>query len=399
MKILKVRLENINSLAGAWEIDFTAPQYRDGLFLIAGETGAGKTSILDAISLALYGRTVREQVSAASNEVMTRGTGVARAEVEFECAEGRFCASWEQRRAYGRSQGGLQSVRIMLKDYESGEFIAEGTKADALDRIKSLVGLSFEQFQRTMMLAQGKFDQFLSASESERAEILQQAAGTQIYELIGRKIFERRRASEATVATLETQIGETRTLEADALAAKRKERAAAASKAKEIAKSLDGAQKSLANIQKAEANLTAAENALKRRERDLSASEVAAQKSTAALKTAADGLAAADEAFRVAEPRIREAIALKAKIALARKDVSAANARLDAANAALDDERAAEAAERNKSARALAVLATVDAALERREFVKPDDAKAAADAFVKLASSFARLSRENAGED
>lgn len=397
MKILKVRLENINSLAGRWEIDFTAPQYLDGLFLIAGETGAGKTSILDAISLALYGRTVREQISAASNEVMTRGTGVARAEVEFESGEGRFCAMWEQRRAYGRSLGGLQSVRVMLKDCESGKFIAEGTKADALDRIKSLVGLSFEQFQRTMMLAQGKFDQFLSASESERSEILQQAAGTQIYERIGRRIFERRRAAEEAVETLETQIGETMVLSDDALAAKKSERAAAAAKSKETAKYLEAAQKSLADIQKAEAALTAAESTDKRRVRELAACEAAAEKSTTALTAASANLSAADEAFRAAEPRMREAITLKGKIALARKDVSAAAERLDAIKSALDDEKAAEAAETKKSARAKAILATIDAALEHREFVKPEEAKTASDADVKLAASFVRLSQENAG--
>ena len=59
MQILKLSFENINSLKGAWTIDFQAPDFRSGIFAIVGPTGSGKTTILDAICLALYGHTPR----------------------------------------------------------------------------------------------------------------------------------------------------------------------------------------------------------------------------------------------------------------------------------------------------------------------------------------------------
>ena len=94
MKILRISFENINSLAGKWCIDLTCPEYRDGLFLISGETGAGKTTILDAVTLALFGETARVDVANTHNEVMTRGTKSCRAEVEFACPNGIYRACW-----------------------------------------------------------------------------------------------------------------------------------------------------------------------------------------------------------------------------------------------------------------------------------------------------------------
>ncbi|MCB0848571.1 MAG: AAA family ATPase, partial [Bacteroidetes bacterium] len=74
MKILNLKFRNINSLSGENEIDFTRPDFtNDGLFAITGKTGAGKSSILDAISLAFYGKTPRVDITGSENAVMTRG--------------------------------------------------------------------------------------------------------------------------------------------------------------------------------------------------------------------------------------------------------------------------------------------------------------------------------------
>lgn len=395
MKILKAIFENINSLAGRWEIDFTAPEYQDGLFLISGDTGSGKTSILDAISLAFYGRTAREQVSIASNEVMTNGTGVARAEVEFSCPQGRFRAMWEQRRARERSQGELQSVRVLLFDCESEKFITAGSKAETLERIKSLVGLTFDQFQRTTMLAQGKFDQFLAASESERAEILQQAAGTQIYEKIGRKIFERRRIAEGERDILQTKISEVRIFSSEELAAKNSEKASVVAKAREISKALDAALKMQAMIRKAQDDLAAAEKALARREKELAAADANAAKAYSSAADAKEKTAAAETSLAEAMPRLREAIVLKEKIALAKKDVAATDALLKSLRGSEAAERASESDGCAKMAATNAILATVAAALDSREFVRPADSRTARAPEVKLAAAFVKLSGEN----
>ena len=103
MKILAVHLCNLNSLAGSWSIDFTAPEYAAaGIFAITGPTGAGKSTILDAICLALFARTPRlGHISKSSNEILSRQAGDCFAEVEFETQQGRFRCHWGQHRATG----------------------------------------------------------------------------------------------------------------------------------------------------------------------------------------------------------------------------------------------------------------------------------------------------------
>jgi exonuclease SbcC len=193
MKILSLRLKNLNSLKGEWKIDFTAAPFAgNGLFAITGPTGAGKTTLLDAICLALYHQTPRmNAISASGNELMTRHTADCLAEVEFEVGQQRYRAFWSQRRARDRIDGALQAPKVELA-LINGLIITDKI-GDKLRQIEQLSGLNFERFTRSMLLAQGGFAAFLEASAGKRAELLEELTGTDIYGQLSQRVFERAR--------------------------------------------------------------------------------------------------------------------------------------------------------------------------------------------------------------
>jgi exonuclease SbcC len=191
MKILNVRLKNLNSLVGEWFIDFTHPSYIDsGIFAITGPTGAGKTTILDAICLALYGETPRlDSVSQSNNEIMSRGVTECSAEIHFETQKGRYRCTWQQRRARDRSDGRLQPPQHELVDVETNLPISKKL-SEVKREVEQLTGLDFDRFTRSMLLAQGRFAAFLQSTANERAPILEQITGTEIYSNISIAVFQ-----------------------------------------------------------------------------------------------------------------------------------------------------------------------------------------------------------------
>lgn len=301
MKILAIRGENLASLERI-DIDFESdPLSRAGLFAICGPTGAGKSTILDALCVALFDKTPRlgggkssdvligweeqgdkERLRATDvRGLLRRGAGEGFAEVDFVGRDSRrYRARWDVWRARRKATGRLQAQSMSLEDLESGKNLS-GTKTETLEAIEARLGLSFEQFRRSALLAQGEFAAFLRADERNRSELLERMTGTEVYGALSQAAFERKKAERAELdkilAEVETHAilgGEDRdALEADQVAAR-------------------------ASLSAIESELGAAQDAASwhRRRDELASDERAAQQA----------VITAEQAFRDAEPLRRE---------------------------------------------------------------------------------------------
>jgi len=187
VKILNLKFKNINSLSGENQIDFTNPIFtNNGLFAITGKTGAGKSTVLDAISLALYGKTPRVDVSVNDNAVMTRGEKDCYAEIVFETNGKIWKSSWKQE---VNKNGKLKPVNRVIADSNNNMIADQVRTCDS--KIIEIIGLTFEQFTKVILLAQGSFAAFLQADKNDKGQLLEQITGTEIYAEISKKVFER----------------------------------------------------------------------------------------------------------------------------------------------------------------------------------------------------------------
>lgn len=215
MKILRIRIVNLNSLKGEHRLDLTGePLASAGLFAITGPTGAGKTTLLDAVTLALYGRAARYGNESNPENVMTRHCGECSAEVEFAVPSGVYRAVWQRRRARKKADGQLQPPKRYIYDAE-GEPLAEQIR-EAEEKIEELLGLNYDRFLRSVLLAQGDFARFLKAKADERAELLESLTGTVIYSRLGKLAHEETGRKEAELQAKETELDQLDTLDKEA---------------------------------------------------------------------------------------------------------------------------------------------------------------------------------------
>ncbi|MBN9382208.1 MAG: AAA family ATPase [Chitinophagaceae bacterium] len=217
MRILAIRVKNLASLEGVTEIDFTKePLFAAGIYAITGPTGAGKSTILDALCLALYAKTPRYKLAESGIEVkeilqndvrgiLRDGSAEGFAEVDFVGTDQQhYRANWSVRRARNRADGNLQAYEIILKNISTQNDIL-GRKSEILQEIERLVGLNFEQFTRSVLLAQGDFSAFLKAGKDEKSSLLEKLTGTQVYSVISMRIFERHKEEQQRLHDLNLQ--------------------------------------------------------------------------------------------------------------------------------------------------------------------------------------------------
>ncbi len=223
MKLKKLTIHNIASIENA-VIDFEQEPMKSGdLFLITGPTGAGKSTILDAICLALYNKTPRltgndkkDKTAVALEDVkklaphspanfLRQNTGEGFTEVIFQGSNGiEYCARWYLARARKKPDGKIQRLEWTLANNSTGFVLSKSTEVSA--EIIKAIGLDFSQFCRTVMLAQGDFTLFLKSDVSDKADILEKITGMDIYSRIGSKIYELKCESDAELEKLEESV-------------------------------------------------------------------------------------------------------------------------------------------------------------------------------------------------
>lgn len=237
MRILSIRGSNITSLAGEFRLDLDkAPLAGVGLFSITGPTGAGKSSLLDALCLALFGTAPRLDGQGSMRigrdddaedfrlgigdprSLVRRGASSAFAEVEYVGEGGhRYRARWEARRARNLVTGKFQDWTLQLTNLDDEQRLGT-TKKDVQKEIERTLGLSYQQFRRSALLAQGDFAAFLQEKGDERAKLLEQMTGADIYKRISMAAFQRAKEAEAELRRLDDAIGAVPTLDDEARA-------------------------------------------------------------------------------------------------------------------------------------------------------------------------------------
>lgn len=206
MKIRKVSIHNLNSLKLNTTIDFTQhPLVNTGLFAITGDTGAGKTTILDAITLSLYGKIHRDS---KDEEVMSWGTAECLAQTEFEVKGEIYRAKWSAWRSRKKLTGNIQPSHSEISKWneEKKEFIILAEKKrEVYAKVEHITGLDYDRFVRSVMLAQGDFAKFLKASEKDRSNLLERITGTDIYSKIGKAAFEKNKEEQQKLEVLQLE--------------------------------------------------------------------------------------------------------------------------------------------------------------------------------------------------
>lgn len=225
MQLHRLEVEGFGPFRERQVVDFDAFA-DDGIFLIAGRTGAGKSSILDAVCFALYGGVPRYE----GGEKRLRSDhcepdDVTEVMVEFSTPAGRFRVTRSPDYERPKKRGGgmtVQPAGVQLDTLVGGEWVGLAAKErEAAYELDEILQLSREQFLQVILLAQNRFSEFLLAGSRERQTLLRRLFGTERFEDVQARFDERRREAEqslgARLATVSARLddGERMVLDSD----------------------------------------------------------------------------------------------------------------------------------------------------------------------------------------
>jgi exonuclease SbcC len=205
MKILNIHFKNINSLEGENRVNFERAPFSDtGVFAITGPNGSGKSSILDAITLGLYGETFR--FPRPAQHVMTKRSAECFSEIEFSLGQDKYRSSWHVRREGGDPEGELLPAEMKLTHLNGVDAVLAETPQEVCARITEITGMNFRNFTRSILLAQGDFAAFLNALDSERMDILEKIISTDIYADFKKEITDKAHDAQIRLEQLEQDL-------------------------------------------------------------------------------------------------------------------------------------------------------------------------------------------------
>ena len=190
MRPIKLIVEGFTSFRTKQELDF-----RDlDLFAITGATGAGKSSLLDAITYALYGKVARQSTI---NELVSQGAKSLKVEFQFQVrqTEYKVIRTW-------RNRGKTSERKLLIDRFEEGKW----ERCDRSVKIEDIVSMDFDTFTRVILLPQGQFDEFLKGNAKQRREMLRKLGGLNIFEEMRKQASDRVKDYQVKLAEIKGTI-------------------------------------------------------------------------------------------------------------------------------------------------------------------------------------------------
>jgi len=205
MRLHRLEVEGFGPFRARQSVDFDAFA-DDGIFLIAGRTGAGKSSILDAVCFGLYGGVPRYD----GGEKRVRSDhsdpdDISQVVVEFSTPSGRFRVTRSPEYLRPAKRGGgmtKQAAGVALDEWTDAGWVGRAARAvDVAGELDEILQLSREQFLQVILLAQNRFSEFLLANSKDRQALLRRLFGTERFEDVQARFDARRRAAEQALGT------------------------------------------------------------------------------------------------------------------------------------------------------------------------------------------------------